>query len=339
MRLDMFTSKDLAKLAGVSQITVSRALNNSPLVKEDTKKRILQLANEHHYELNSFAQSMRTKKTGSIGLMLARHFTHTNQNLYASSLLSYLLLELEASGYDIIPTTNHHMSGNKSHIENILAKRKIDGLIVIRNSVSDEVFDMLDLYKIPCVFITQTHPEERVQYSIQLDHYKSGYLVGEYFSKINLRSIMTIAGPKNTPDTISRLQGLSDSREKYGFTLNSESILYCDYSFSDGYNITKNNLDIIKNSEGIYCQNDPCAIGCIKALKENQIDLKKIRIISGDGTPITEWNSPSLSTIYAPSEQIAQKAVSLICHLLKNNTIDNKPIHLVVSPRLLIRES
>ena len=77
----MLTSKDLAALAGVSQITVSRALNNSPLVKEETKKRILRLAKEHHYELNSFAQSMRTNKTGSIGLMLAKHFTHTNQNL------------------------------------------------------------------------------------------------------------------------------------------------------------------------------------------------------------------------------------------------------------------
>lgn len=335
----MLTSKDLAALAGVSQITVSRALNNSPLVKEETKKRILRLAKEHHYELNSFAQSMRTNKTGSIGLMLAKHFTHTNQNLYASSMLSYLLLELESSGYDIIPTTNRNTTGERSHIENIMAKRKIDGLIVIRNDVSNEVFEMLDFYEIPCVFITQLPPGDRIHYSIQLDHYRCGYLVGEHFGKQGMADIATISGPSNSPDTIARLKGLTDGLSAYGIELNHSRIFYGDYSFSGGYDLTLKNLEILRHCAGIYYQNDPSAIGGIKVFREHQINLNSFNIISGDGTPITQWFSPALSTIYAPAEKVAKEAVDLICRLLRDKNSVPDTLHTVISPELILRET
>lgn len=335
----MLTSRDLAELAGVSQITVSRALNNSPLVKTETRERIKRLAREHRFELNSFAQSMRTNKTGSIGLMLAKHFTHTNQNLYASSLLGFLLLELETSGYDIIPTTNRGESGNRSHIESILAKRKIDGLIVLRNDVSPEVFEMLAFYKIPCVFITQSEPDPRFHYSIRLDHRHSGYLVGEHFARKGLTSVATIGGPQKTPDTMARLRGFSDGLGDNGVILNPAHIFCSDYSYEAGYNLTKNNLSVIRHIQGIYYQNDPCAIGGIKALHEGGIDLSAMDIVSGDGTPVTEWNTPSLTTVYAPAHQIAREAVNLICRLLKDSASVPDSLHIVVQPALIIRES
>lgn len=335
----MLTSKDLAQLAGVSQITVSRALNNSPLVKPETRQHIIHLARENHYELNSFAQSMRTNKTGSIGLMLASHFIHTSQNLYASSLLGFLLRELETSGYDIIPTTNRKQDGDRSHIETILAKRKIDGLIVMRNSASDDVFRMLESYGIPSVFITQTQPDPRIRYSIRLDHQYSGYIVGEHFFRKGLRRIVTVSGPENTPGTTERLMGFGDALRNYGTKLEFSQVLYGDYSFESGYNLVRENLAMIRSAQGIYFHSDPAAIGGIKALREGGIDPASIDIVSGDGTPITEWHSPSLTTVYAPAPRIAQEATTLIVGLLRDKSTMPDSLHTVIQPTLLLRES
>ncbi len=77
----MITSKELAKLAGVSQSTVSRALNDSPLISEVVKSKIKKLAIEYRFEMNSQAKSLRTRKTDTIGILFPRFFMNLSTNL------------------------------------------------------------------------------------------------------------------------------------------------------------------------------------------------------------------------------------------------------------------
>lgn len=335
----MITSKDLAKLAGVSQITVSRALNDSPLVKEETKKMILQYAKENNYELNSFAQSLRTKKTGAIGLLLPTHFVHTSQNLYSTSLFSFLQAELETTGYDIIPTTDRYNEGTYSHVENMLARKKIDGLIVNRDEVSDKVFDLLESNNIPCVFIPQTHSDTRIKYSVSLDQYQSGYIAGEHLAKKGFSQVIMVLGPEGSSAPRERQKGITDAFHAYDIELCPSCIFRGDYSYESGYRLTSDNIECFRESQAVYYQSDATAIGGIKALREHDIDLEKLDIVSGDGTPITAWYSPSLTTVQAPSRRIAKEVTGLMQKLLQNKEAVRDSVYLIIQPSLVIGES
>jgi len=335
----MLTSRDLAKIAGVSQITVSRALNNSPLVKNETRQLILQLARENNFELNSFAQTLRTNKTGSIGLLLPGHFTHTSQNLYSTSLFSFLQEELSSTGYNIIPTTNKYIENERSHIEIMLAKKRIDGLIINRENISDRVFELLELNHIPCVFITQGKPDTRIKYSVRLDQYQAGYIVGEYFARKRFKKIIAILGPKESPTPVDRQSGLIDALRNSSMDISNLHIVNGDYAYESGYGLTIENINYFQKAQAVYYQSDSSAIGGIKALHENKINLKKLDIVTGDGTMITEWFSPSLTTVKAPADRIAKEVVQLILKLLQCKETKVEATHIIIQPSLFIRES
>ena len=92
-------------------------------------------------------------------------------------------------------------------------------------------------------------------------------------------------------------------------------------------------------AEVIYNQSDTSAIGGIKTLRENGIELEKLDIVTGDGTPITEWYSPSLTTVKSPAQQIAKEVVRLMLKLLQDKESITESIHTIILPSLIIRES
>ena len=96
------TSKEFASLIGVSQPTVSRALNNSNLVPEEKKQYIIQKAKEYGFELNSQAQSLKTKRTGTIGILFPKHFLGMNKNLMLAYVYDCIQKELSHYSYDIM---------------------------------------------------------------------------------------------------------------------------------------------------------------------------------------------------------------------------------------------
>ena len=101
------TSKELAKLLGVSQSTVSRSLNGSSLVKGETAERIRAVAKEYGYEINSNAKSLKTNSTGTIGVVFPDHFIDFDSNIYIGNLFNCIRNHLQAHGYDLLALGGH----------------------------------------------------------------------------------------------------------------------------------------------------------------------------------------------------------------------------------------
>ncbi|HBP38875.1 MAG TPA: LacI family transcriptional regulator, partial [Clostridiales bacterium] len=115
------TTKDIARIAGVSQATVSRSLNNSPLISEGTRRRILDIALEQGFEFNASARSLSTNSSGTIGVIYPDNYSAFN--LYLSSLHDQLRSVLEREEYDLIVTFEKNQQTGTSHIRKLILSR------------------------------------------------------------------------------------------------------------------------------------------------------------------------------------------------------------------------
>ena len=155
------TSREFAKLIGVSQPTVSRALNNSSLVAPETKEYVLKKAREYKFELNSQAQSLKTSRTGTIGILFPKHFISMNNNLMLAHVYDCIQQELSSFDYDIMVIYYDSNSRDFSRFERSIRKKKVDGFLVLRMELMDEEMELIQQHQVPCVFMMNANANIR----------------------------------------------------------------------------------------------------------------------------------------------------------------------------------
>src|SRR6056297_3602056 len=147
------TIKDIARIAGVSHSTVSRSLNDSPLISEQTKKRIKKIAAELNFAFNASAQSLSTRRTGTIGIIYPELFDTFGNSLYLGLLVQGLRHGLEKASLDSIGSfPRNHFTG-ESNIHKLISRRKIDGMIVIHPEVPADVWSYIRNSGLPFVVL------------------------------------------------------------------------------------------------------------------------------------------------------------------------------------------
>ena len=133
------TSVELAKLAGVSQSTVSRCLNDSPLVSEETKARVKKLAEEYSFQFNTNARGLKTNRTGVIGYVFSEDFTGFANHYIQSDIYYRIRMQLVKEGLDLVPVFDEGKYGEFFSIEKSISNRRFDALIFNRPQVGERV--------------------------------------------------------------------------------------------------------------------------------------------------------------------------------------------------------
>ena len=151
------TSVELAKLAGVSQSTVSRCLNDSPLVSEATKARVKKLAEEYSFQFNTNARGLKTNRTGVIGYVFSEDFTGFANHYIQSDIYYRIRMQLVKEGLDLVPVFDEGKYGEFFSIEKSISNRRFDALIFNRPQVDERVKSLLHETKIPFIYIYDTN--------------------------------------------------------------------------------------------------------------------------------------------------------------------------------------
>ena len=175
------TSVELAKLAGVSQSTVSRCLNDSPLVSSKTKARVKKIAEQYAFQFNTNARGLRTNRTGVVGYIFSEDFSGFTNHYIQSDLYYRIRMRLLEYGMDLVPVFDDLVEGGASSIEKSVGSRRYDALIFNRQSVSGRVRTLLEETHIPYIFIYDTDESSEEPYLIAPRHTKIGYLAGKSF--------------------------------------------------------------------------------------------------------------------------------------------------------------
>ncbi len=325
------TIKDIAKLAGVSHTTVSRALNDSPLISEDTKKRITSIAKELNYTPNYNAKSLVLDRSYNIGLFFSTIHEGTSSNFFYEVVrgvngIVHKEFNLIVSGID--DYINFH-SINKKHF---------DGIIVMSQSTKDDSFIYNILEKsIPLVVLNREIQAAPIT-NILSDDQKGAYKAVEHLIQRGHKKIAIIEGKKGFKSTQERKEGFLQALIRYNIPMNKDFIVEGKYDLESGYRAMQQILNLSSIPTAVFCSNDDMAVGAMKAIAERGLKIpENISLMGFDDNVFSSFLSPALTTVKRPIEEISKEGAKKLLELIGGKQIEREIIYM--NTELQLRES
>ncbi|MEI0446232.1 LacI family DNA-binding transcriptional regulator [Brachyspira intermedia] len=301
------TMKEIAEIAGVTKTTISRYFNGGYL-KEETKKRIMEIISEYDYEPNTFAR-LKAKKSRIIGIIVP-----ALDSIVGARVLTGLEKTIREKHYmPIIMNTNHQHKLELQYIEK-LKRLNVDGIVLSATYITEEHKNTLKKLDIPIVIYGQECSEG---ISIVNDDYNAGIDIGEYIGRKNHKNIGFITVDENDIAVgITRKNGVLDGLSNHG--IENIKIEVADFSYEKA-KIAAEKLLKNKNIDAIICSTDRQALGVYKVLKEMGLKIPDdVSVISFGGYDIDEIIEPELSTIKFDSFNAGVCTANTLIDLINN---------------------
>lgn len=329
MESKQITLKEIAKLAGVSTSTASRALDDRfDNYNSKTAQSIREIAEEHGYTRNIIASNLRRGKTRTIGFLVP----------YLSDTVMALLYEniakvAERYNYFTIVATAGNSKEREREVIKSLLDRKVDALILATCSLDDENIALLRKNKIPHSLILRT--DEQSYSSIGND--KAGaYIATKHLIDLGHKKIALVNGPIKSSNSKYRQEGFIEAMKTSNIKLNENWIINNGFDIQSGEQ-AGNILFASKDAKptAIFATNDELAIGIMSAAYNHGILIgKDLSIIGYGDIPLSSKLPIPLTTIQIPFEYMAERAFNLAI-----NNHGNYPLINMVTPTLISRSS
>lgn len=301
----------MAKLAGVSQSTVSRCLNDSPLVAAETKARVKKLAEQYSFQFNTNARGLKTSSTGMIGYVFSEDFTGFANHYIQSDIYYRLRLQLAKEGLNLVPVFDDKRFGENFSIEKSISSRRYDALIFNRPQVDDSVRRLLDRTKIPYIFIYDTDETSNEPYMIAISHTQIGALVARAFCKAGYSRFVEVCGPMNRIDVKHKMDGFAGELYRHGFEIPQNHVLCANYHLGEATKVTIENRSLFKAGTACFAQNDLMALGVLEGLKQCGIRVpEEVAVIGSDNIPMGCWFTPHLTTVAVDYHRVIELSVN-----------------------------
>jgi len=319
------TLKMVAEKAEVSVNTASRAINNKPDINLETKKRVLQIAKELGYIRNAAAVALRTKKTGTIGVVIA-----DNRNPFYAEVLNGMEEATREKNYHIILANTQRDYRKEEEAINLLLAKRVDGLLI--TPVQDRDDDIKNLIDANIPFVVVGRDFENIEVdAIYNDEVKGGFLATEYLIKKGHKRIALIDGFLYKSPAKGRLEGYKKALNKYRISLDESLMSVGDINIEDGYERTKQMLEKNLDFTAIFAYNDMMAFGAMQAIKEKGLRIPQdIGLVGYDDISFSSLISPSLTTIRLKKQELGAESVKLLLSRINGNRKKMKKIMLNV---------
>ena len=330
----MVTILDVARKAGVSKATVSRALNGKVVVSEDVKARIFQAIEETGYRPNLLARKLATSESNSVGLVI------TN-GLYNGPFFSAMIYQAATCSEDhqrqLVLADGKHSREDERNAINFLLQLRCEAIMIYPKYLSvDELDDIIDQNTVPVVVINRELKRNRNN-AVYVDHHRCSMQMMNYLLEQGHRTIAFVGGAEGSPTGDSRLAGYRDALNQAGIVPDESLIVRGSWSTESGYEAGCALLKQRRDMTCILAANDDMAIGVTKALTDQGFRVPQDISVAGfDDSTIGRYFTPTLTTVHIPMDEMISDAV----RILLSPTADSETAPL---PRqegtLIIRES
>lgn len=331
------TIYDIAKALELNVSTVSRALNDSPRVKPQTKLTVNKVAAEMGYELNQMAVNLRKSKSNTIGAIVPRINRH-----YFSEAIGGIEETAFKAGYNVIICQSlEKLNREMKHVQSLFASR-IDGLIM---SISMETQNCQHLARFidkntPLVFFDRIPPDSPVT-NVVIDDYMISKKATEHLIKRGCRRVAMLCGPLNLDIYQDRLRGYKDALSDSNIRFEEEIVLFSSLLRKDGVEGARKLLELPMPIDGVFATNDTAGIAAMQHFVSKGKKIPEdIAIIGFSNEPVSSVISPGLSTIDQRGFDIGSLSTKILLDII-NGTSDyiEHPSTIVLNSKLLIRES
>ncbi len=321
------TIKDIARVAGVSHTTVSRALKGNPAISAETTARIRQLAEEMGYTPSAVAQSLLTRRTQTIGMVIT-----TLADPFVAKVVEGVESVAQTANYSVFLATSHNNPDQEIAVVETLHRRRVDAIIVTSSRVGSLYSSRLDQIRIPIVLINNQEEGEFL-YSVAADDVQGAELAIEHLLGLGHRQIGYIGAPNRPKSNRRRQSGCEAALKKAGIEPNPNLVAQPDGD-SD-FDRGQAGFRSLSGSgvTAIFCYNDLTAIGLLMACQEKGIRVpEQLSIIGFDDINTSQYVSPPLTTVSQPRLQLGKTAMQMTLALLNSENVQDHtlPCQLVV---------
>lgn len=326
------TIKDVARAAGVSYSTVSRALSGSPGISDQTRQRIVRLCHEMGYTPNVVARSMVMKTTKLLGLIVT-----DISNPFMSELAYYIDGQARARGYNIILCNSLHNLEQERSLFELMIGRKVDGVILL--PAETESYRTLSelLPRIPTVFVGENLRDAPESF-VAVDNHRGAYMGVEYLYRLGHRKILYFGKRRGSSTHQLREEGYRAACEDYGLTPMCLNNTFMATSIKYGYQLAQQLFAQPMDYTAIFAATDTNALGIIQAAEERGIRIPEdISLLGFDNIRDSGLPRIGLTTVQQPKKLLASMAVDALLDKIENEL--SGYVHRVLTPGIVERSS
>ena len=335
------TVQDVARHAGVSVATVSRALSTPNVVSQKTRDRVLEAVRATGYRVNRAARSLRRQQAGAV-LVLVPNLG----NPFFSQILASLNESFVSSGYSVLISDSESpadvgQSPGQQVIDYVLDGR-VDGVVCLDGSLTaDDLaqFSQNDLqHKI--VFACEWMPDTSYP-SVRSDNQEGARKAVEHLYQLGHRNIAHVTGPSGNVLTRARREGMLEARSAFGLPLHEDWIIRGDFSVQSGVAAAERILTMKDKPSAVFCASDMVAFGLIARLTEAGVSVPQdISVVGFDDIELAAFSRPKLTTIRQDRKAIgAQAAKQLLARLNTQSEAKSAGEIHTLSVELILRDS
>ncbi len=326
--------KDIAKVMNISYSTVSRALNNSPRVKLETRELIQRKAVEMGYLPSAIARSLVTRRTNTIGVVVTKI-----TDLFFAEVIQGIEETAVNRGYSVILTNSDGKPDYELAAIQTLRERRVDGIILVAACASTEAKQRLFAspeIETPIVIINNVH-QQHVGYSIETDNLGGGRAATQHLLDLGHRRIAYIAGPSNEWDSVERQQGYEQALQGAGIPLDPMLIGRGTNFAQGGLTAMRQLLALPDPPTAVFCYNDVTALGAMRAAYAVGRRIPQdLSVVGFDDIALAPYFEPPLTTVAQAKREMGEKAVQMVLDLLAGAPVVEK---WVLPSELIVRES
>lgn len=317
----MITIGEIAELAGVSTATVSRVINSSGYVKEDTKRKIEAIIKEYHYIPSAAAQNLSRKETNTIGIIVPEL-----NNIFFGEVLAGAAEVIDRNNLTMMVCDTNNNAEKEAKALALVRQQRVKGLIFTPavgyndEKMSRNMRKQLKDLKVPVVIVDREIENSQWD-SILYENFQSGYLATERLIKLGKKKIGMILGNLELKHGRERYEGYLQAMEDYNLAVDEKYLYEGDFSTEKAYKITKEILQSGDYPEALVLSNNLTTIGYIKAMAEEGYELNSvIQTVSIDNISLLDIMGYHYECVTRDTRMMGVKAVELLLKRFENPT-------------------
>lgn len=307
------SSRDVARLAGVSTATVSLVVRGSSLVKESTRERVQAIIDQLGYQSHAAAAALRSSRANTVGYLVPE-IIEPVRDVFRHQVLSALTTRIQAENYHVLLDTVL----NAQNYTYLVNSGRIDGAL-IDWMVDDTLLVALTSRNIPCVLVGRDSGTIPLSW-VKADEYHGAYELSRHLIDLGHRHIVVLSGGNEHLNSVvrERIQGYRAALARADLQ-SSEAILWGDWTFESGYQMGKEALQRTPRPTAFLALNEGIAVGVLKAVREANLQVPTdISIGTIEDSPLVEYVSPELTSIHIPMYEVGKHAAEILLNLIES---------------------
>ena len=334
----MANIKEIAKAAGVSTSTVSRVLNNNPLISPETREHVLKVMREYNYVPNAMARGLSNRKASTITLLVNNENAESFDNLFFHKIMYGIENVLYKSDLFLMISNFQDSRLGKERLTKMVQGKLTQGIIVPAFLLTQDLLKTLEGLGVP--FVVLGEPESTaVNFDwVDINNAQGGQIAVQHLLAAGYRRIAFLSGSTAAIFNRNRLAGYRSMLEQSGIPVDEALISTCGSTKDDAFAAMSALLDLPNPPDAVLCGDNVIGMGAMKAIQKREYRIPtEFGLVSFDNLPIAELVEPAMTTVVVDVFEMGAETAKLLLRLMENPNANRQAS--LITTTIQVRES